>query len=180
MKPRGKKKREGEAGNEKHQKHGPAAGSQSWWCCRAGIQWGSQWCWDPTEHPVVLGFKGVPRAAGIPWGMQQCGDLMGTQCCGDCMGTQQCWDPMGHPVVLHRACRAVGIQWGTQSCGDPMAPSCPAGLRLAGQRRALPNSVTSGGRRTTLSEGLDLKTTNDGEPATSLGKLLRWLITLPV
>lgn len=114
MKPRGKKKKEGEEGNEKHRKHAPAAGSQSWWCCRAGIQWGSQWCWDPTEHPVVLGFKGVPRAAGIPWGMQQCGDLMGTQCCGDCMGTQQCWDPMGHPVVLHRAPRAVGIQWGTQ------------------------------------------------------------------
>lgn len=29
-------------------------------------------------------------------------------------------------------------------------------------------------------ESLDLKTTNDGESATSLGKLLQWLIILPV
>lgn len=98
-----------------------------------------------------------------------------------------CWAPRhGGAAGLgsNGAPSSVESPWGTQSCGDPMTPSCPtthspAGCTFAGQRMALTNSVTSGGRRT-LSEGLDLKTTNDGEPATSLGKLLRWLITLPV
>lgn len=56
------------------------------------------------------------------------------------------------------------------------------------QRRALcfsPSNVTIEPsdfwlRESSLLESLDLKTTNDGESATSLGKLLQWLIILPV